>query len=155
MGLKESTFRSYDSDAWNHRWDALSSIGSLVGILGAKLGFLIFDPIVGVVICVFILKAAYSIFRDAVNKMTNKSCDEETIGKIHDLVDSQSGVVGINQLKTRLFGDRVYVDIEIQVDNDLSLQEAHDIAHRVHDAVENEFSKIKHCTVHVNPRKDS
>ena len=59
--------------------------------------------------------------------------------------------MGIDQIKTRLFGDRVYVDVEIQADGNIPLKQAHDIAHNVHDAIENNILKIKHCMVHVNP----
>ena len=66
------------AEAWHHRSDALSSIGALAGILGARAGFPVLDPLASVVICVFIAKAAFDIFRDAVNKMVDHSCDEET-----------------------------------------------------------------------------
>jgi divalent metal cation (Fe/Co/Zn/Cd) transporter len=59
--------------------------------------------------------------------------------------------VRVDQIRTRLFGDKVYVDVEISVSGDASLQEAHDIAHQVHDEIEGRFPKVKHCMVHVNP----
>ena len=136
------------ADAWHHRSDALSSVGSFAGILGARLGYPIFDPIASVIICIFILKAAFEIF---INKMTDKACDDETIEIIRTLILKQEGVLGIDQIKTRLFGDRIYVDVEIQADGNISLKQAHDIAHYVHDAIENNIPKIKHCMVHVNP----
>ena len=139
------------ADAWHHRSDALSSVGSFAGILGARLGYPIFDPIASVIICIFILKAAFEIFMDSINKMTDKACDDETIEIIRTLILKQEGVLGIDQIKTRLFGDRVYVDVEIQADGNIPLKQAHDIAHNVHDAIENNILKIKHCMVHVNP----
>lgn len=69
------------ADAWHHRSDALSSVGSFVGILGARLGCPIMDPIASVVICIFILKAAIDIFKDAIDRMVDHSCDEETEDK--------------------------------------------------------------------------
>jgi len=139
------------ADAWHHRSDSLSSIGSFLGILGARLGFPILDPVAAVVICLFILKAAVDVFRDAIGKMTDKACDEETENKMREVILTQKSVVGIDLLKTRLFGDRIYVDVDIGVDEAKALHEAHDIAQRVHDAIESEFPKVKHCTVHVNP----
>ena len=139
------------ADAWHHRSDALSSVGSFAGILGARLGYPIFDPIASVIICIFILKAAFEIFMDSINKMTDKACDDETIEVIRSLILKQEGVLGIDQIKTRLFGDRIYVDVEIQADGNISLKQAHDIAHYVHDSIENNIPKIKHCMVHVNP----
>lgn len=140
------------ADAWHHRSDALSSVGSMVGILGALLGYPICDPIASVVICVFIVKAAYDIFKDAVDKMMDTACDEKTITHMRQVILSQEGVAGIDRLQTRLFGARIYVDVEIAADGELPLREAHFIAERVHDAIERNFTEVKHCMVHVNPR---
>ncbi|MCI8331459.1 MAG: cation transporter [Clostridiales bacterium] len=140
------------ADAWHHRSDALSSVGSLLGIAGARLGFAFLDPLASMVICMFILKAAYSIFMESVRKMMDTACDEETVTQIEKAICAQPGVLCIDQLKSRLFGDRIYIDVEIQVDGNLSLARAHDIAHCVHDAVEREFDRVKHCMVHVNPQ---
>ena len=139
------------ADAWHHRSDALSSIGSFAGILGARLGLPILDPLASVGICLFILKAAWDIFRDAIGKMTDHSCDDVTVAKLQELILKQEGVLGIDDLKTRLFGDRIYVDIEIRADGNKTLTEAHAIAQRTHDAVEAYFPTVKHCMIHVNP----
>lgn len=139
------------ADAWHHRSDALSSIGSFVGILGARLGMPILDPIASLVICAFILKAAIDVFRDSVGKMTDRACDDETVEALRATVLHQEGVLGLDLLDTRLFGDRVYVDIEISADGMGTLTQAHDVAERVHDAVEDAFPSVKHCMVHVNP----
>lgn len=142
------------ADAWHHRSDALSSVGSFAGILGARMGYPVLDPIASVVICAFILKAAFEIFMDSINKMTDAASDPETIEKIKGIILKQDGVIKIDQLKTRLFGDKIYVDTEIQVNGDISLREAHEIAHSVHDAIENGIPKVKHCMVHINPDKN-
>ncbi len=140
------------ADAWHHRSDALSSIGSFIGILGARLGFPICDPIASVIICIFIVKAAWDIFMDAVNQLIDKSGSDEECEKIREVALGTSGVVGVDDLKTRLFGSKMYVDIEIGADGTLPLTEAHAIAQNVHDSIEREFSEVKHCMVHVNPK---
>lgn len=139
------------ADAWHHRSDALSSIGALIGIGGARLGFPVLDPIASVIICVFIVKAAYDIFKDAIDKMVDKSCDEETEEKMRQLIEKQKGVLKVDVLRTRLFGAKMYVDIEIAADGNITLREGHEIAQVVHDKVEEEFPLVKHCMVHVNP----
>jgi cation diffusion facilitator family transporter len=139
------------ADAWHHRSDAFSSIGSFAGILGARLGFPILDPVACVVICIFILKVAFDIFLDSIGKMTDKACDDAVVDEIRAVVLAQESVGGIDQIKTRLFGDRIYVDIEIRVNGNFTLYEAHEIAQHVHDAIERQFPKVKHCMVHVNP----
>lgn len=148
--------KRYDSsalmaDAWHHRSDALSSVGALIGIAGARMGFPVLDPIASLVICFFIEKAAYDIFMDAVNKMVDKACDEETEAELRRCALEQSGVLGIDLLHTRVFGNKIYVDIEIRADGEQSLRDAHRIAEHVHDSIEKTFPKVKHIMVHVNP----
>ena len=139
------------ADAWHHRSDALSSVGSFVGIFGARMGFPMLDPLASVVICLFVVKAAVDIFRDAISKMTDKSCDQETVNEMHDCIMNIQGVEGIDLLKTRSFGSKYYVDIEIKADGEKKFWEAHAIAENVHHAIEQQFPLVKHCMVHVNP----
>lgn len=152
-GAKRIDSGALMADAWHHRSDSLSSVGALIGIGGARLGFPILDPVASVVICIFIEKAALDIFMDAVNKMVDKACDEETEAKMQECVMAQEGVLGVDLLRTRTFGNKVYVDIEISADGDKTLREAHTIAENVHDSVEIEFPKVKHIMVHVNPNE--
>ncbi len=139
------------ADAWHHRSDALSSIGALLGIAGARMGFPVLDPLASVVICVFIGKAAADIFIDAVNKMIDRSCDAETERAIRSRVLADDRVRGVDLLRTREFGNRIYIELEISVDGKLSLTEAHTIAEAVHDDIEAAFPKVKHIMIHVNP----
>lgn len=139
------------ADAWHHRSDALSSVGALIGIAGARMGVPILEPVASLVICAFILKAAYDIFIDAIDKMIDHSCDDETEKNIYDCVMLQEGVDGIDLLQTRIFGSRIYVDIEIRVDGNKSLKEAHQTAEKVHTEIEKNFPNVKHIMVHVNP----
>ena len=139
------------ADAWHHRSDALSSVGALIGIGGARLGYPILDSVASVVICIFIVKAAYDIFTDAMDKMVDKACDEATEEMIRDCVMSVPGVEGIDLLMTRVFGNKVYVDVEIRANGQETLSESHDIAEAVHSRIESTFPKVKHIMVHVNP----
>ncbi len=139
------------ADAWHHRSDALSSVGALIGIGGARLGYPVMDAVASLVIFAFILKAAYDIFMDAVDKMVDHSCSEEFEEKIRVCVMENERVIGIDMLQTRIFGNKIYVDIEICVDGEMSLKGAHIIAENVHDRIEERFDKVKHIMVHVNP----
>ena len=139
------------ADAWHHRSDSLSSIGSFAGIFGARLGFPVLDSVASVVICVFILKVGFDVFKDAVEKMTDRSCDDETIEKFKKVILSQKDVINIDQLRTRLFGNKIFVDVEISCDGSATLAEAHNVSQHVHDAIEKQFPEVKHCMVHVNP----
>ena len=139
------------ADAWHHRSDALSSVGALVGIAASRMGYPFMDPLASLVICVFIEKAALDIFKDAINKMVDKACDEQTEQAIRECASKQEGVVRVDMLKTRVFGNKIYVDIEIGADGNETLREAHAVAEEVHNRIENEFPKVKHIMVHVNP----
>lgn len=139
------------ADAWHHRSDALSSIGAFIGIIFARMGYVMMDSIACLVICVFIVKAAYDIFKDAIDKMVDKSCSLEVEAEIRTIVMSVDGVKGIDSLSTRLFGNKMYVDIEIRADGEKTLNETHEIAEAVHDSIEARFEKVKHIMVHVNP----
>lgn len=141
------------ADAWHHRSDALSSIGSFVGVFGAMNGYPIMDPIASVVICIFILKAGYDIFMDAARKLTDEACDKETVEQIREIVQEEDGVLGIDRLRTRVFSSKIYIDLEIGADGDKSLKETHEIAQKVHDSIERKMKKVKHCMVHVNPHE--
>lgn len=139
------------ADAWHHRSDALSSVGALIGIAGARLGYPVLDPVASLIICLFIIKAAYDIFRDAVGKMVDESCDEDTDVSIRQCALAQPGVLTVDLLQTRVFGNKIYVDMEISADGNLTLTQGHDIAEQVHTAIEETFPKVKHIMIHVNP----
>lgn len=140
------------ADAWHHRSDALSSIGALIGIAGARLGEPLLDPLVSVLICFFIIKAAVDIFKDALDKMVDKACDDEIVEKLRKVILKQQGVMGITLLQTRMFGSKIYVDVEIEADGNLTLYESHEIAEKVHHVIEITNHQVKHCMVHVNPK---
>ncbi len=139
------------ADAWHHRSDALSSVGSFVGILGARLGWPILDPMAALVICCFILKVAWDIASDSFDKMVDHACDETVVEQIRKVVQDTPGVLSLDDLKTRRFGSKSYVDVEIGVDSRLNIVAAHNIAQLLHDNIEQALPEVKHCMVHVNP----
>ena len=151
IAAKKVNSSALKADAWHHRSDALSSIGSLVGVVGAMCGVKILEPIACLVICVMILIAAIQIFIDAIKKMTDEACDEKTEKEIREFIENCDGVERLDDLMTRLFGNRIYVIAEIACKADLSLAEAHAIAENVHTGIEENFPLVKHITVHVNP----
>ncbi len=146
--LNSSAFKA---DAWHHRSDAISSVGSFIGIGLAKMGFPIMDPIASLLICICIIKVAYDISKDAFVKMLDTSCGQEFEQDIRSFIEAQPGVERIDLLHTRQFGNKNYVELEIAVKGDISLIDAHNIAEDVHDGLETNYPNIKHVMVHVNP----
>lgn len=151
VAAKKVNSSALKADAWHHRSDALSSIGSLIGVIGGLCGVKILDPIASLVICLFILKAAIQIFWDAIKKMTDEACDDKTEKEIGDFIAAFEGVMHVDKLMTRKFGNRIYVIAEIACDGNLPLIEAHAIAEKVHSGIEQQFPLVKHITIHVNP----
>lgn len=142
---------AFEADAWHHRSDAMSSIGALVGVGGSMLGYPVLDSIASVVICLFILKQGISIIYDALKKMLDTSCGEQFEKEVRQLVDAENQVERIDMLRTRMFGDKVYIDMEIAIDGSMQLTDAHAIAERVHNDIEHAFPEVKHVMIHVNP----
>ena len=145
----------FKADAWHHRSDALSSIGALIGILGARMGCPVLDQAAGLVICAVIIWVSLGIFRDAIAKMLDTSCGEEFENELKDFVLTSANegrdAVCLDLLRTRKFGERIYADMEISVNGSMSLKDSHAIAERLHDSIEQSFPDIKHIMIHVNP----
>lgn len=137
--------------ARDHRNDAISSGSALLGIWFARMGYPVLDPVASFFICALIFKSAVDTFLDAVDHMVDHSCEPETEEEIRARAAAYPGVDHIDLLQTRVFGSKVFVDMEISVDGDMSLREAHRIAEGVHDAIEGRLPKVKHIMVHVNP----
>ncbi len=141
------------ADAWHHRSDALSSVGSLVGIGGAMLGYPVLDSVAMIAISVLVLKAAIEIAIDAIDKLVDRAASPEVNSKIEEISANVDGVIRVDLVKTRVFASKLYVDVEICCDGEMSLRAAHDIAVVVHDTIEHDMPDVKHCMVHVNPNK--
>ena len=151
VAAKKINSTALKADAWHHRSDALSSIGALLGIGAAQLGYPLGDPVASLLICLCIIKTAWDIGKDAVEKLTDKSCDPETVKAMCSVAAAQKGVIAVKELKTRLFGTKAYTDITIACDGNLTLHDAHHIGEKVHLAIERNFPQVKHCNVHVDP----
>lgn len=102
----------------------------------------------------FIAKAATQIFLDATNKMVDHACEPELEQKMRACIEQQPGVLRLDVLRTREFGNKIYVDVEIAADAQETLEKAHETAQIVHNAIETNFPKVKHIMVHVNPMKE-
>ncbi len=144
---------AFMADAWHHRSDAMSSVGSLIGISGAMLGYPVLDSVASVIICLFILRVAYKISKDALKRMLDTSLGDAYEKKLADYIAKQKDVICVDVLHTRMFGNKIYIDLEIEVDGNKSLWEAHKIAENVHNNVEKNFPNIKHVMIHLNPAK--
>lgn len=145
--LNSSALRA---DAWHHRSDSVSSIGALIGIIGARMGLPVLDSVAAVIICIIIIKVAYDVLKQSINQLIDASADEKIIDDINEKLHTIDGIRHIDNIKTRQHASRVYVDVEVSVDSKLTVEQGHDIAINIHHGVEeNEY--VKHCMVHINP----
>lgn len=152
---KEIRSISMEADAWHHRSDALSSIGTFVGVLGARLGYPALDPIAGIVVSAMVIKVGVDLYLKSIRELVDESASDEVIERIKNKTMTVEGVESINELKTRVSGSIIFVDIDISVDGTMSVKKGHDIAREVHDVLESDMEDIKHCMVHVEPYEKS
>ena len=150
-GAKQIESSALMADAWHHRSDAFSSVGSLIGVIGARLGIPILDPAVALIICVLIAKVSIDIYKQSIHQLIDHAAAPEVVEKLRTEIVSIEGVLGIDVLKTRVHANKLYVDVDIQVEGSLSVAEGHAIAQEVHDHIEQSEKTVKHCMVHVNP----
>lgn len=140
-----------EADAWHHRSDALSSVGAFVGILGARLGLPVLDPVTGLLVSILVLKVAIDLYRKSVSGLVDSSTDAETVTRIQQLLADMDGIEEVSGLKTRVFGASAYADVTIKVDGAMTVEEGHDIATLAHNKIEANLPKIKHIMVHIEP----
>lgn len=146
------------ANAWHHRSDAFSSIGSLLGIAGAIfLGdkFVILDPITGCVISIFILVMAVKMSVPAIKELLDVSLPDEVEEKIEATAKSVKGVVDLHELKTRREGPGIIMEGHLVLDSDISLKEAHNISKKVEESLRKEFGSETQISLHLEPEDDA
>ncbi|NLC50642.1 MAG: cation transporter [Bacteroidales bacterium] len=144
------------ANAWHHRSDAFSSIGTALGISGAILlgeKWRVLDPIAGVIVSLFILKVAWDIANPSIKELLEGSLPEEVENDVIDIIENNKGVKGFHNLKTRKIGDVYAFDVHIKVDKNLSVEHSHDIATEIEDTIKDKYGSQSHIGIHVEPYK--
>ncbi|MCI8341900.1 MAG: cation transporter [Firmicutes bacterium] len=137
--------------AWHHRSDSLSSIGALIGIVGARFGITILDSVASLIICIIVVKIGIEVLVASINNLIDASADKEFVKKANEICVGFPGVEELITLKTRQFGHKIYVEATIGCRNDMTLEEGHDVAENLHDKLEAELNNVKHAFIHVDP----
>lgn len=142
------------ADAWHHRSDALSSIGALIGVVGARFGFAAADPIAGAMVSLIVIKVGLEIFFKTYNELMDMSIDEEKISEIKTRIKSHGRVESLREIKARKHGSVVYLDVIITVNPDMSVSEGHQIAEDVECIIRAHVCSVKDVMVHVEPENE-
>lgn len=164
--LKEAVYRysmykarklqsqALEANAWHHRSDALSSMGTLIGIGGAIfLGdkWVILDPIASVIVGAFIVKVAVDLLKDGIGDLTDKALPESVEQEILQIVSEVENVGNPHNLKTRRIGNHYAIELHIKMDGNITLKEAHDKATEIENLLRSKYGKETHVGVHVEP----
>ena len=144
------------ANAWHHRSDAFSSIGTLVGIAGAIfLGerWRVLDPIAAFIVSVFIIKVAVELVKPCIDELLEKSLSKEVEEKILSIVTTFPEVDQPHHLRTRRIGNNIAIEIHIRMDGTMSLKDAHDVTKKIETALKSEFGNETHIGIHMEPQK--
>lgn len=146
--------QALEANAWHHRSDALSSIGTAIGIGGAILlgqRWTVLDPVASVIVGLFIVKVAIDLLRDGIGDLMEQSLPDEVENEMLQLVASVPGVVKPHELRTRRIGNHYAIELHILMDGDITLREAHEKASEVEDLLRRKYGEETHVAVHVEP----
>lgn len=147
--------KAVEANAWHHRSDALSSIGTAVGIGGAIFfgqQWTILDPVASVVVGAFIVKVAFDLLKNGIGDLMEQSLPDQVEEEILQLVAGIPGITEPHELRTRRIGNHYAIELHILMDGDISLKEAHDKASEVEDLLRRQYGEETHVAVHVEPK---
>ena len=147
--------KAVEANAWHHRSDALSSVGTAVGIGGAIFfgqRWTILDPLASVVVGAFIVKVAFELLKNGIGDLMEQSLPDQVEDEILQLAGSVPGVSNPHDLRTRRIGNHFAIELHVLMDGDLSLKEAHDKASEVEEVLKEHYGEETHVAVHVEPK---
>ena len=153
---REVNSQALEANAWHHRSDALSSIGTAIGIGGAVVlgnDWAVLDPIAAVVVSILIFIAAFRLLRQASGELLEESLSQEEKAKIEEIVCRDSLVSDIHNLRTRHIGNMIAIEMHLRMPGDITISIAHDHATVIEKALREEFGKDTHVMLHIEPKK--
>jgi len=152
---KKSSSSILLANAWHHRSDAISSIAALIGIIGSMVGFPILDPIASVMVSFMIIKVGYELTLGGFRDLMDTALNEKDTQKLQTIIDDIPGVIKSHDLRTRKIGEKILMDVHIQVDSDLTITEGHEIGERVRRQLIKNYPNTQDVLVHVDSYDDS
>ena len=153
---REAQSQAVVANAWHHRSDAFSSIGTALGIGGAIFfgeRWTVLDPIAAVVVSVFIVKTAVALMKQASDELLEKSLPDDVERKIKEIAEREAGVSGIHNIRTRRIGSRISIEMHLRMPGDITLYEAHRRATCIEHRLRREFGEGTYISLHLEPLK--
>ena len=153
---KEENSKALEANAWHHRSDALSSIGTAVGIGGAVMlgnNWAILDPIAAIVVCILIIVTAFKIIRQASGELLEESLPKEIEDRIEQIAYQDPLVSDIHKLHTRRIGNIIAIEMHLRMPSDITLAESHIHANSIEKSLKQEFGNGTHIMLHIEPKK--
>ncbi len=153
---KEENSKALEANAWHHRSDALSSIGTAVGIGGAVMlgsNWAILDPIAAIVVCILIIVTAFKIIRQASGELLEESLPKDIEDRIEQIAYQDPLVSDIHKLHTRRIGNIIAIEMHLRMPSDVTLAESHIHANSIEKSLKQEFGNGTHIMLHIEPTK--
>ena len=148
---KKINSMAVNANAWDHRKDAITSIATLVGVIGARLGIPILDPIAAVFVAIMILRIGLNICWGAFNELIDISPNPAVLSKIREISLTVSGIEHVVQVRARKTGPYIFVDVEVEMDESMTVRKSHEAVEKVKAKLINELPDVKDVMVHVEP----
>lgn len=142
------------ANAWHHRSDAASSLVVVLGLLGSYLGYPLFDAFAAIIVGLKIIHMGAKLVWQGLRELIDTGLDDDTLAQIEKHIQTIPGVIAVHQLRSRLLGGAVFIDVHVLVSHRLSVSEGHHIGERVQQQLLEKFDKIEDVTVHVDPEDD-
>lgn len=153
-GGKKINSNALIADAWHHRSDALSSIAALIGIVGARMGYLFLDPLAALIVSIIIIKIGVELFIQGYNELMDISIEEEALRDLINKILSHQEIININKIRTRKHGPKVFVDMKICVNPSITILKGDTISHEIEDIVYNNIENVKEVLISIKPCKN-
>ncbi|KTD48556.1 cation efflux family protein [Legionella rubrilucens] len=142
------------ANAWHHRSDAASSVVVALGLIGSLWGLTYLDAVAAIIVGLMIIKMGIAYGWNSVKELVDTAVDTEMLAKIEKNIQQVNGVKKIHQLRSRLMGGDIFIDVHVLVDPFISVSEGHYIAQHVHHALMKQLPRVKDVTVHIDPEDD-
>jgi cation diffusion facilitator family transporter len=143
--------QALEADALHFATDVWSNTAVILGLIAVRLGFPIADPIAAFVVAILVAVTAINLVRETLGVLTDRAPDEQTVRRIHDTIAAMPEAVDYHTLRARMVGQRIFLDVCVELDPDLTFAQAHDLSHTLQDRLRDALPEIADAVIHVEP----